>query len=392
MSASFDQYLRLEISRLSHVGEVRSGQIRSGNLDLPDPRGSLDGRQQLDKLSVDEIVRYFKRFIGINYAQALVGSVRDDMHRDILQICSEAEPAARLYDMQGGPGTPIGSYFNLIDNPTPRETLVARLESLAESLARRWRSVVAPQPDAIGVHKGRVRPLKPGYSVGNVSAAQGAVNGAGTIGGFIRSKHGVFLLSNAHVLTADPFVDNDRSSICQPGPGDGGAEVIADVAFYCRLQRGAPNHLDAALAKLRNAVAYSFEYESVGPLTGIRDAQVGETLTLVARTTGVIRAVVQSVNSSTLVTDWTMRNGSDVQFSGVTILKRAQAMYANLAGDSGGMWIGEDNKGVALNFGGGEDSETALAIPIRKVVSYFQGVLGDNRAGLVGIDNATFAV
>ncbi len=100
------------------------------------------------------------------------------------------------------------------------------------------------------------------------------------------------------------------------------------------------------------------------------------------------RAVVQEIDATEYVTDWTNRLGPNLKFVGVTILQASQTMFANLAGDSEGMWIGEDNKAVALNFGGGEDSVTALAIPIRRIVAFFQTHLND--AGLVGIDNAAF--
>lgn len=375
MPANFEQYLRLEIAKLPNVGRVRPG---------------FDARQQLDTTTVDEIIQYFQRFIRINYQQAVQGKVQFALDKDVARLRSQADIAVLRYDKSGARGKGADNFFELMGNPTPREQLVDQLEKLAEKVAQRWQAIVTPQPLAVGKHKGRVRPMRPGYSVGNQNAQLGSVNGAGTIGGFIHSRTGVYLLSNTHVLTADPFAANDASPICQPGPNDGGADVVADVTHHYQFQLGAQNVMDAAIAKLRQNVRYDPEYEGVGPLTGMRDPQVGETLTLVARTTGKTSAVVQEVNADQSVVNWLNPYGNPIDFTGVTVLKRAQGLFANLEGDSGGMWIGEDNKAVALNFGGGEASESALAIPIRRIIAYFQGLLNDNRAGLVGIDNATF--
>jgi hypothetical protein len=265
---------------------------------------------------------------------------------------------------------------------------VRDLEALAGTFATRWQQIVTPRPTPVGNRKGRVRPLKPGYSVGYAGGRVGDPNGAGTIGGFIRAKSGIYLLSNAHVLTANPFAPNDTSPVSQPGPGDGGAEVVADVAAHGRLLRGSPNVMDAAIARLRGGVQCRADYEGVGELTGMRYPRRGETLTLVGRTTRVIRAVVQDVNANATVADWTGVSAT-LSFIGVTVLQASHGMFTNLAGDSGGMWIGQDNKAVALNFGGGEESETGLAIPIPTIVAYFQFRLNDPKAGLIGIDNST---
>ncbi len=375
MPADFSQFLHLEIARLPGVGPIRR---------------DFDSRQQLDSLSVDQILQYFQRFLRLNYLGALRGAELMDVARTIAGLRSQAESSVLHYDVTVGRGQPIGNYFDLINNPTPRERLVDQLEAVGSRIATKWQAVVAPVRPVLGNHKARTRPLRPGYSVGNEHATFGSRNGAGTIAGFIRARSGIYLLSNAHVLALDPFANHDNSGVCQPGPTDGGGEVVGDVVCHMPLRRGSPNAMDAAVARLRPGVGFSFEYEDVGPLTGMREARVGETLTMIARTTGKVSAVVQEVLCTRDVIDWTNPYGKHLSFCGVTVLKRAQGLFTNLAGDSGGLWIGEDNKAVALNFAGGEDSDTAFACPISIVIAYFQVHLDDDRAGLIGIDNATF--
>ncbi|RON50522.1 hypothetical protein BK666_05180 [Pseudomonas frederiksbergensis] len=374
MPASFEQYLRLEIAKLPHIGPVRVGH---------------DAGQQLDHLSVADIVAHFRAFIALNYSQALQGEIKHQMDVAIAALASGGAQEVRVYDLAGARPTGAATIWQLLDESNPRQKLVNKFCKLSETLAVHWKAIVAPVVEPVATHKGRVRPMKPGYSVGRHGSPPGAPSGAGTIGGFIRSKGGFYLLSNAHVLTANPFDPSDSSKICQPGPGDGGSEIVARVSFHCPLLLDGASTMDAAIALITPSVSFSYEYEGVGPLTGIRDPRVGETLTLVARTTRLMKAVVQLVDADTEVANFVDPHAHNLAFRGVTVLKNAQNMYANLAGDSGGMWIGEDNKAVALNFAGGEDSDTAFAIPIPRILAYFQDRLGDPKAGLVGIDNAT---
>jgi hypothetical protein len=374
MPADFEQYLRLEIAKLPHVGLISADQ---------------DAGQQLNRLSVAEIVRYFRSFLATNYSQALIGEDKSHVERAITALAGAGEHQVRVYDLSGAASV-RSTIWQLLDESNPRQKLVNTLGKLSEKLASRWQTVVAPVVEPVVAHKTSVRPIKPGYSVGRHGYIVGTPSGAGTIGGFIRSTSGVYLLSNAHVLTANPFNLHDASNICQPGPADGGSQIVAKLTFHCPWSLDAENTMDAAIAKMGAAFPISYEYEGVGPLTGIRDARVGETLTLVARTTGIMRAVVQSVNAHTEVRNFIEPHRGTVSFRSIVQLKRAQSLFANLEGDSGGMWIGEDNKAVALNFAGGEDSEDAFAIPIVRIIEYFQQALADPKAGLVGIDNATF--
>lgn len=374
MPASFEQYLRLEIAKLPHIGPVRAGH---------------DAGQQLDHLAVADIVLHFRTFIALNYSQALQGGIKNQMDMDISNLANRGAQEVQVYDLSGGRPRGTTTIWQLLDESNPRQKLVNRLGKLSEALATRWKAIAAPAVEPVAVHKGKVRPMKPGYSVGRQGALVGSPSGAGTIGGFIRSTEGLFLLSNAHVLTANPFASSDSSNLCQPGPGDGGSDIVARVCFHCPLLIDGPSIMDAAIARIEPSVPFSYEYEGVGPLTGIRAPQVGETLTLVARTTGLTRAVVQQIEANVEVANFVDPRARNLAFRGVTVLKNAHQLFTNLAGDSGGMWIGEDNKAVALNFAGGEDADTGFAIPITRVLAYFQEKLGDPKAGLVGIDNAT---
>ena len=93
----------------------------------------------------------------------------------------------------------------------------------------------------------RIRPARPGTSIGEISV------GAGTFGGIVTDNETgeELILSNNHVL-ADSNQAPIGSDIVQPGPADGGAapaDVVATLLRYIKIVPGQRNLVDAAVGR-----------------------------------------------------------------------------------------------------------------------------------------------
>lgn len=138
----------------------------------------------------------------------------------------------------------------------------------------------------------RTRPLRPGLSVAHVGVT------AGTIGGFVVADEDERLqvLSNNHVLA-----DSDRAGpdevVVQPGPADGGgapADRVGMLERVAPLLRDRPNVVDAATAILDDGIEADLEYPA-GPVAGVAEADLGQRVEKVGRTTGLTRGQVTAI-------------------------------------------------------------------------------------------------
>jgi hypothetical protein len=362
MPNRFSQYLAFELPK----------QIKFVRTDIV--------REQYDAFSLDEMLQFFRKYIEINLPSASVRArvrILDTLHR----LDVRYRQPIQIYDTT--PKPPHRDLWYVLRTPHPREDLVGELDKLADSVMEEWQAALAPRlTRAPGRLTARVRPLQPGYSIGVAGG-----HGSGTTGAFIRSRGGIYILSNAHIMTANPFNDRDTSNVTQPSPPDTGTETVAITTHHFQMVRGGLNRLDAAIARVQPTVAIDPRFPEIGELAGFRDPRPGETVRMVGRTSGLIQAVVVRMHDSRAVTDW-MNPLRTVDFGPVAEIARAEAGHTNLEGDSGGVWIAEDNKAVALNFSGGEWANSAFAFPMTTVMAWVQSVLG-REAGLVGIDNST---
>jgi len=110
--------------------------------------------------------------------------------------------------------------------------------------------------------KARNRPITGGISIGNVKIT------AGTLGYFFQNDKGeVFIGSNAHVLTDDPFSDKPSAvEIVQPGVADGGKlpdDLVGNYVFHVKLKEGTEeyNKIDFAVSSILVDYDVSLWYE-----------------------------------------------------------------------------------------------------------------------------------
>lgn len=282
------------------------------------------------------------------------------------------------------------------------------LLSPSQPLAREVILDSAKSMAASGQLLATVRPVRPGFSVGAAGLA------SGTIAGFLKSKtKGVYLLSNAHVLTGNVSDGNPGNAVLQPGGGDGGSEQIGAVACVCPIAHKGKSTIDAAVALLKPDIEVSAHYDRIGELKGIRSPQVGDAVRMVCRTSGYVEGVVRETNysASNLKASPNLSCSVYSDYVGIVRIERSGGICACRSGDSGGLWIGSDGKACALNFAGNgcpvdrpnpteksaiSDTQDfgyrySFACDIVKVLDYFRSNLGDPDLGLMGEGGKVFS-
>jgi hypothetical protein len=196
----------------------------------------------------------------------------------------------------------------------------------------------------------RVRPLRPGLSVAHPSVT------AGTLGGFVRTRTGLAILSNNHVLAASNGA-TVGDAVLQPGPADGGGadDRVATLAAFERLVAGTANLVDAAVATLDDGVDAEPGDLPAGPLLGSVPASLDidpdEAVEKLGRTTGHTLGRITAVEVDAVAVGYDQavyRFDDQIEIEG-----RNGAFSAG--GDSGSViWRSRDRAPIALLFAGSE--------------------------------------
>lgn len=193
----------------------------------------------------------------------------------------------------------------------------------------------------------KVRPAKPGYSIGHYKIT------AGTFGCLVRDicyPCQVHILSNNHVL-ANSNAASIGDPILQPGPHDLGkypADYIAKLSRFIPIRFGSPkkyNLVDAALATPIDQRDVIASVVALGIPQGTTEATLGMQVVKSGRTTQTTTGKVTAIDATVAV-----GYGS----SGVAYF-RNQTITTNMSagGDSGSLLMSRaDRKGVGLLFAG----------------------------------------
>lgn len=196
----------------------------------------------------------------------------------------------------------------------------------------------------------RVRPVRPGTSVGHYKIT------AGTLGAFLRvdGDDRPRLLSNNHVL-ADENRGAVGDEILQPGALDGGQsglDRIASLERFVALDPGSVNYVDAALAVLEAGVAFESSIEQVitsGALAKVEDV---ERVVKRGRTTGLTRGVVTAIEVDNVVVRFSTGN---LRFDNQIEVAGTDGVVFSKGGDSGSLIIDEPTgDAVGLLFAGSD--------------------------------------
>lgn len=198
--------------------------------------------------------------------------------------------------------------------------------------------------------RGRVRPVQPGTSVSSRETT------AGTICCVVRDAAGAtYLLSADHV-----FRGGSGTPVYQPGGMDGGqaADQVAEVTRVTRLQANKANRAAGAIARLLPDVEASPELPGLGPIRGIAGpAQLGDTLRVVGRTSGLAEGTVTGLEAATRIST----GDQAYLFEGLIVTTKLSA-----PGDSGAPVLTQDNKLVGFVYAG--SAEATMVMPIQPVL------------------------
>jgi len=211
----------------------------------------------------------------------------------------------------------------------------------------------------------KIRPAPPGSSVGFKDPANKFVM-AGTFGLLAKDSHGVYVLSNNHVL-ADESRLPIGSPIFQPGLLDGGnpnTDQIAKLRRFVPLNAGVLNKVDCAIAEALKKTLVTNAILLIGPPRGVAPAQRDMVVHKFGRTTSYTVGRVTSIN-----TDVAVQYDTGVfKFGGQIIIQGLNNTAFSAAGDSGsGILERGSNRVVGLLFAG--SSSHTIANHIRDVLA-----------------------
>ncbi len=193
----------------------------------------------------------------------------------------------------------------------------------------------------------RVRPVRPGYSVGHPQITAGTI-GAGCydLSPLPGKPPAYYILSNNHVL-ANSNNAQPGDPIYQPGPIDGGgpADAIGRLARFVPIRfDGSCNSVDAAIAEVPFDTIDRDIYWTGYPASAAKGAAVGMPVKKTGRTTHFTTGLVTAVNATVNVN----YGGGDVaRFCGQIVTSDMSA-----GGDSGSLVLDWENNPVGLLFAG----------------------------------------
>ncbi|WP_409328731.1 hypothetical protein [Trujillonella humicola] len=195
----------------------------------------------------------------------------------------------------------------------------------------------------------RVRPLRPGLSVGHPAVT------AGTLGGFVRHGGRPAILSNNHVLAAGGAALPGDAAL-QPGPADRGtaADRVARLTAFERFS-GGRDLVDAAVAALDEGVEHDPAAYPGGPLAAVvahgEEVDPDEAVEKIGRTTGHTRGRITAVEVDGVAVQY---DDAVHTFDGQIEIEGTAGTFS-AGGDSGSViWRSSDRAPLALLFAGSE--------------------------------------
>lgn len=206
----------------------------------------------------------------------------------------------------------------------------------------------------------RVRPIRPGYSIGHPQVTAGTA-GAGCydISPLPGKPPRYYILSNNHVL-ANSNNANVGDPIWQPGRVDGGgpADAVGRLARFIPIRfDGTCNVVDAAIAEVPFDTLDRDIYWNGYPTSAVKAAAVGMLVKKTGRTTHFTTGRVTAVNATV-----------NVNYGGGRVAKFCRQIITSdmsAGGDSGSLVLDLENNPVGLLFAG--SSVATILNPIANV-------------------------
>lgn len=317
-------------------------------------------------------------YIGVE-AEAVVANALSDRQRNALRKAKRAvasRPEIRGVDIgyvyrEGKPLKRMGIRFHVtrkksVTDLTSDEFLPKEIDGIACDVLE-----ASYMPHATVDPLGKVDPVRPGISIGNVERTIAA----GSLGALVRDQDAgkVAILSNWHVLAASPNAAIGEA-ITQPAAmflGPNPARPVAKLGRWLDIANG----WDAAIALVGDGIDWEPDAANMEQrFTETTEPQLGMRLLKSGSISGVTAAIVDGIEGSFPI-NYTKFGLATQWMKGIRLVQDPEDPYdeVSLSGDSGAVWFDRDSgKAVALHFGG-EDHltplyEYALAHPIVPVL------------------------
>ncbi len=280
--------------------------------------------------------------VGVGLGYKISNGVQTDT-KSVMVLVTEKLPSSMLGTTQALPKTVSKVPTDVVDVGHVFAGGATALETLdAQSLAK------------------RVRPVRPGYSVGHFKITAGTI-GAGCydISPVPGKPPRYYILSNNHVL-ANSNQANIGDPIYQPGPVDGGtaADAVGRLSRFVPIKfDGSCNAVDAAIAEVSFDTLDRDIYWTGYPTSAVRVAEVGQLLKKTGRTTHFTTGRVTAVNATI-----------NVNYGGGNVAKFCNQIVTtdmSAGGDSGSLVLDLENNPVGLLFAG--SSTATILNPIANV-------------------------
>jgi hypothetical protein len=213
-------------------------------------------------------------------------------------------------------------------------------------------------PIPVSEHRRFHNTMVGGISIGNI-----VLGGSGTLGVQVFDRNGQpLILSNWHVFCGRADCASGEPVI-QPGSGGGdGGDASRIVA---RLHRWAlTDEVDAAVAHLSGHRLCSEEILGLGRTNTYGVAEIGMRVRKSGRTTGVTYGQVDD-QSADITVDYGDMGGERIFHEQIVI---GGTSPISEKGDSGSVWIDDDNRIIGLLFSGSKEGDSAIANPILAVI------------------------
>jgi len=226
-----------------------------------------------------------------------------------------------------------------------------------------------PLPAAVPREQRRLRPAKPGCSVGfQFTGDQARFVMAGTFGAVVAAAGTRYILSNNHVLANENALPI-RSPIFQPGLLDHGipnSDQIASLTRFVTLRSGQPNALDCAIAEILNPQSVSATFlPKVGRLKSPQPIAATENMRVekVGRTTGYTTGVVFDLSADVKI-EYDL---GVLTFQDQILIRGSNGMFSD-RGDSGSVIVDRTTqRATALLFAG--SASHTIANPLVEVLA-----------------------
>ncbi|WP_221329110.1 S1 family peptidase [Actinoplanes sp. L3-i22] len=235
--------------------------------------------------------------------------------------------------------------------PTTIDGLPVDVEEVGLLVAFRAAAAPALAPAAAPNPRKRLRPARPGCSIGFEDPTGQTVN-AGTFGAMVMDQTDFYVLSNNHVIAGENALPVG-TPIFQPGLLDGGvspADEIAQLSHFIPLRPNQPNTVDCAIAVVTDPNITRPAILKIGMPLGTKAAAIDMVVEKFGRTTGYTTGRVTGIAFDVKVNYPTL---GTIMFTDQITVEGLNNKPFSDSGDSGSLIVERQTKlAVGLLFGG----------------------------------------